>query len=41
MVSQHFDRVPHHADEAEVLRGGMLLVVRPARSEAGEIFERS
>ena len=25
MVSQHFDRVAPHADEAEVLRGGMLL----------------
>ena len=25
MVSQHFDRVSQHADEAEVLRGGMLL----------------
>jgi hypothetical protein len=25
MASQHFDRVPLHADEAEVLRGGLLL----------------
>ncbi len=25
MVSQHFDRLPHHADEAEMLRGGLLL----------------
>ena len=25
MASQHFGRVAHHDDEAEVLRGGMLL----------------
>ena len=37
MVSQHFDRVGHHADEAEVLRGGMLLSYGMHR-EAGEIF---
>ena len=37
MVSEHFDRVPHHADEAEVLRGGMLLSYGMQR-EAGEIF---
>jgi hypothetical protein len=37
MVSQHFDRVAHHADEAEVLRGGMLLSYGLHR-EAGEIF---
>ena len=24
-VSQHFDRMQHHADEAEILRGGLLL----------------
>jgi hypothetical protein len=37
MVSQHFDRVSHHADEAEVLRGGMLLSYGLER-EAGKIF---
>jgi hypothetical protein len=37
MVSQHFDRVPQHGDEAEVLRGGMLLSYGLHR-EAGEIF---
>ena len=37
MVSQHFDRVSHHADEAEVLRGGMLLSYGLHR-EAGDIF---
>ncbi len=37
MVSQQFDRVSHHADEAEVLRGGMLLSYGLHR-EAGEIF---
>ncbi len=37
MVSQHFERVPHHADEAELLRGGMLLSYGLHR-EAGEIF---
>jgi hypothetical protein len=37
MVSQHFDRVPHHGDEAELLRGGMLLSYGLHR-EAGEIF---
>ena len=37
MVSQHFDRVSHHADEAEVLRGGLLLSYGLHR-EAGEIF---
>lgn len=39
MVSQHFERVPHHEDEAEVLRGGMLLSYGLHR-EAGRIFER-
>ena len=39
MVSQHFDRVANHADEAEVLRGGMLLSYGLHR-EAGEIFAR-
>jgi hypothetical protein len=37
MTSQHFDRVSHHADEAEVLRGGMLLSYGLHR-EAGQIF---
>jgi hypothetical protein len=37
MVSQHFDRVAKHKDEAEVLRGGMLLSYGLHR-EAGEIF---
>jgi hypothetical protein len=39
MASQHFDRVSHHADEAEVLRGGMLLSYGMPR-EAGAIFAR-
>jgi hypothetical protein len=39
MVSQHFDRVRQHADEAEVLRGGLLLSYGLHR-EAGEIFTR-
>ena len=39
MVSQHFDRVSHHADEAEVLRGGLLLSYGMPR-EAGEVFAR-
>jgi hypothetical protein len=37
MVSQHFERVTQHGDEAEVLRGGMLLSYGLHR-EAGEIF---
>jgi len=37
MVSQHFDRVSNHADEAEVLRGGLLLSYGLHR-EAGQIF---
>ena len=37
MVSQHFDRVAQHADEAEVLRGGLLLSYG-LHKEAGEIF---
>ena len=37
MASQHFNRVSRHADEAEVLRGGMLLSYGLHR-EAGEIF---
>ncbi len=37
MASQHFDRVSRHADEAEVLRGGLFLSYGMHR-EAGEIF---
>ncbi|HZE92757.1 MAG TPA: hypothetical protein VE029_13770 [Rhizobacter sp.] len=37
MVSQHFKRVDHHVDEAELLRGGMLLSYGLHR-EAGDIF---
>lgn len=39
MVSQHFERMPHHADEAEILRGGLLLSYGLHR-EAGEIFAK-
>ena len=39
MASQHFDRVAQHADEAEILRGGMLLSYG-LHKEAGEIFAR-
>jgi tetratricopeptide (TPR) repeat protein len=39
MVSQHFERMPSHADDAEVLRGGLLLSYGLHR-EAGQIFER-
>ena len=39
MVSQRFNRLPAHADEAELLRGGMLLSYGLHR-EAGEIFSR-
>ncbi|WP_374569075.1 hypothetical protein [Ideonella sp.] len=39
MVSQQFDRLPRHEDEAEVLRGGLLLGYGLHR-EAGEIFSR-
>lgn len=39
MVSQHFDRMPKHADEAEVLRGGLFLSYGLHR-EAGEIFAK-
>jgi hypothetical protein len=37
MTSQHFNRVPLHAEEAELLRGGMLLSYGMHR-EAGEVF---
>ncbi|MFT3954709.1 MAG: hypothetical protein QM722_10050 [Piscinibacter sp.] len=39
MASQHFDRVVAHRDEAEVLRGGMLLSYG-LHQEAGEIFTK-
>ncbi len=39
MVSQHFERVANHADEAEVLRGGLLLSYGLHR-EAGDIFAK-
>jgi len=39
MVSQHFGRVAHHADEAEVLRGGLYLSYGLHR-EAAEVFAR-
>ena len=39
MVSQHFGRVSHHADEAEVLRGGLYLSYGLHR-EAAEVFAR-
>jgi hypothetical protein len=37
MVSQHFERLKHHADEAELLRGGLYLSYGMHR-EAGDIF---
>lgn len=37
MASQHFKRVPLHADEAEILRGGLLLSYG-LHEEAGRIF---
>ncbi|MDQ6684549.1 MAG: tetratricopeptide repeat protein [Pseudomonadota bacterium] len=39
MASQQFERVAHHPDEAEILRGGMLASYGMTR-EAGEIFTR-
>lgn len=39
MVSQHFRRVAPHDDDAEVLRGGLLLSYGMHR-EAGEVFAR-
>ncbi len=38
MAAQHFGRVPHHGDEAELLRGGMLLSYG-LHQEAGRIFQ--
>lgn len=37
MVSQHFKRMPVHADEAEILRGGLFLSYG-LHKEAGEVF---
>lgn len=37
MVSQHFERMPSHADDAEILRGGLFLSYG-LHKEAGEIF---
>ena len=37
-ASQVFDRMPHHADEAEILRGGLLLSYG-LHQQAGEVFE--
>ena len=37
-VSQHFDRLQHHRDEAEILRGGLLLSYG-LHQQAGEVFE--
>jgi len=39
MTAQHFGRFTHHADEAELLRGGLLLSYG-VHLEAGRIFER-
>ncbi|HTT09594.1 MAG TPA: hypothetical protein VMG60_01795 [Burkholderiaceae bacterium] len=37
MVSQHFERMPNHTDDAEILRGGLFLSYG-LHKEAGEIF---
>ena len=39
MASQHFGRVSHHDEEAEILRGGMLLSYGLTK-ESGQIFAR-
>ncbi|HJX58876.1 MAG TPA: hypothetical protein VJ325_09160, partial [Thiobacillus sp.] len=39
MTSQHFARMPRHEQEAELLRGGMLLSYGQ-HVEAGRVFER-
>jgi hypothetical protein len=39
MTSQHFGRMAPHADEAEILRGGLILSYGLHR-EAGEVFAR-
>ena len=38
MAAQHFARLPHHRDDAELLRGGMLLSYG-LHQEAGRIFQ--
>lgn len=38
MVSQQFGRMPHHVDDAELLRGGLLLSYG-LHEEAGRVFE--
>jgi len=38
MTAQHFARMPHHSEEAELLRGGMLLSYG-LHQEAGRIFQ--
>ena len=37
-ASQVFNRMPHHADEAEILRGGLLLSYG-LHQQASEVFE--
>lgn len=37
-TSQHFERMPHHADEAEILRGGLLLSYG-LHEQAAQVFE--
>ena len=37
-ASQHFERMQHHADEAEILRGGLLLSYG-LHKQAAEVFE--
>ncbi|TDK67378.1 tetratricopeptide repeat protein [Sapientia aquatica] len=39
MVSQHFERVSHHSEEAEILRGGIMLSYG-LLDEAADIFTR-
>ncbi len=39
MTARHFERLPHHGDEAELLLGGMYLSYG-LHSQAGEIFQR-
>jgi len=38
MTAQHFERLPHHVEEAELLRGGMLLSYG-LHQEAGRVFQ--
>jgi len=38
MTAQHFERLQHHAEEAELLRGGMLLSYG-LHQEAGRVFQ--